>query len=195
MSQEQLSHSAFKAGFHFAVPLAEASAVEDLPRWYALSTLPRNENSVAGVLLRYGVEVFVPTSESVRMWKNRQRVTLQVPLFAGYVFVKIRSGERSKVLGATGAIRLVGNSKGPISISSAEIEFLRSKYCMENFTPYQELVVGQKVRISRGVMEGIEGVLVRKDSGFRFVMSIQMINQHIAAVMDAADLQPIDLDS
>lgn len=191
MSLHQQIQIGSRPEFPFATPLAAAAAIEEMPRWYALSTLPRNERSVAGHLASCGVEVFFPTSDSVRTWKNRQRVTVQVPLFVGYIFVRIRVAERARVLGATGAIRLVGNSKGPISISTAEIEFLRSKYCVENFAPYRDLVLGQKVRIARGVMEGIEGVLVRKDSGLRFVVTIQMINQHIAAVIDAADLESV----
>ena len=40
-------------------------------------------------------------------------------------------------------------------------------------------------------MQGVEGMLVRKDSDVRFVLTIESINQHIAAVVDGADLELI----
>ena len=118
-------------------------------------------------------------------------MTLQLPLFVGYVFTRLKLDERFRALGIVGALRFVGNSKGPLAISTAEIDFLRSKYCSENFKPFPDLVVGQRVRIGRGPMQGVEGMLVRRDSDIRFVLTIELINQHIAAVVDPADLQQI----
>ena len=164
---------------------------EERCHWYALSTLPRNERSVARSLELRGFEVFLPTYEAVKTWRNRQRVTVQVPLFVGYVFLRVRLEERSRALSTTGAVRFVGNSRGPVAIPSSEIEFLRTKYCAEAFKPYQDLVVGQQVRVWRGVMKGIEGVLVRKDKDVRFVLTIKLINQHIAAIVEPADLEAV----
>jgi transcription elongation factor len=57
--------------------------------------------------------------------------------------------------------------------------------------PYRELVVGKKVRIKSGSMEGVEGVLVRKGNGLRFVLALEMINQFAAIEVDAEDLEPV----
>jgi transcription elongation factor len=52
-------------------------------------------------------------------------------------------------------------------------------------------VVGKKVRIKSGSMEGVEGVLVRKGNGLRFVLALEMINQFAAIEVDAEDLEPV----
>jgi transcription antitermination factor NusG len=175
-----------------ANPLASASGIcGEATHWYALSTLPRNEKSVARSLETLGYQVYLPTYATVRTWKNRQRVTVELPLFLGYVFLRTTRADRFRALSTTGAVRFVGNSQGPSAIPLNEIAFLQSRYCAESFEPYHDLVVGQQVRVSRGVLSGLEGVLVRKHNDVRFVMTVQLINQHIAAVVDAADLEPL----
>jgi transcription antitermination factor NusG len=172
-------------------PASDMGIEGDAPHWYALSTMPRNENSVARSLEGIGYEVYLPTYSTVKLWKNRQRVIVELPLFLGYVFLRTRRADRFRALCTTGAVRFVGNSQGPTAIPLTEITFLQSKYCADSFEPYRELVVGQQVRVFRGVLHGIEGVLVRKDNDVRFVMTIKLINQHIAAIVDAADLEPL----
>ena len=44
--------------------------------WYAVYTLPQNERSVARYLDINAIESFLPTCESIRRWKNRQRVKI-----------------------------------------------------------------------------------------------------------------------
>ena len=40
-------------------------------------------------------------------------------------------------------------------------------------------------------MEGVEGTLVRKSDSLRFVLSLELINQHAAIHVDAEDLEPV----
>ena len=40
------------------------------------------------------IELFLPTYETVRIWKNRQRIKLTLPLFPTYLFVHINSSQR-----------------------------------------------------------------------------------------------------
>ena len=84
--------------------------------WYAISTLPRNEQSVARYLDANRIESFLPTCESVRRWRNRQNVTVVEALFPTYVFARIHKSEQSSVLRSPGVRRIVGNHKGPIAL-------------------------------------------------------------------------------
>ncbi|MFZ0304501.1 MAG: hypothetical protein WAL75_17550 [Terracidiphilus sp.] len=38
-------------------------------------------------------------------------------------------------------------------------------------------------------MQGIEGTLVRKKSSLRFVLTLELINQHVAVEVDADELE------
>jgi transcription antitermination factor NusG len=159
--------------------------------WFAVFTVPQNEKSAARHLSLREVESFVPTYQSVRVWKNRQRVELTLPLFPSYLFVRIHNRDRGKVLGAPGVLRIVGNNREPIPVPDSIIEFLRSDLCKNKIEPYCELVVGQKVRICNGPMHGLQGVLVRKNSNLRFVLTIDLINQRAAVEIGAENLEPV----
>jgi transcription antitermination factor NusG len=158
--------------------------------WYAVFTIPQNEKSVVKHLDLREVESFLPTFETVRVWKNRQRMKLVLPLFPGYLFVHVNSRERAMVLQSPGVLHIVGNGREYVPLPEPEIEFLRSGLCRERIEPYRELVVGERVRVRSGMMRGVCGTLVRKGSGVRFVVTLQLINQHAAVLVDAEDLEP-----
>ena len=160
-------------------------------KWYAVFTVPQNEKSVVKHLDLREVESFLPTYETVRVWKNRQRMKIVLPLFPSYLFVHINSRERTKVLQSPGVLHIVGNGRKQVPLPDAEIEFLRSGLCRQRIEPYRELVVGEKVRIKGGVMRGVCGTLVRKGGGFRFVLTLELINQHAAVQVNAEDLEPL----
>jgi transcription antitermination factor NusG len=128
-------------------------------------------------------------------WKNRQRVKLILPLFPSYLFVHIHSSERAKVLQSPGVLQIVGNSREGVTLPDAEVEFLRSGFCKQRIAPYHEFVIGEKVRIKSGVMQGLHGTLIRKNNDMRFVLTIEMINQHAAIQVDPEDLEPIVVSS
>lgn len=158
--------------------------------WYAVFTVPQNEKSVIKYLNVWQIESFCPTYEIIRMWRNRQRMKIVLPLFPTYLFVHINLRERAKVLQSPGVLQIVGKRKEYLPLADSEIEFLRSGVCQQRIEPYRELVIGEKVRIKSGVMQGVRGTLVRKGSSMRFVLTLDLINQHAAIQVDAEDLEP-----
>src|SRR5208337_1909130 len=83
-------------------PIAWASVEPDEAKWYAVFTLPQNEKSAARQLAVREVEAFLPTYETVKVWKNRQRVRTVLPLFPTYLFVRIDCRQRRRVLESPG---------------------------------------------------------------------------------------------
>ena len=174
-----------------ARPMPWTEDVPAGPKWYAVFTLPQNEKSAARQLGLREVETFLPTYESVKVWKNRQRVRTVLPLFPTYLFVRIDCRQRRRVLESPGVIHIVSNGREQVPVPDAEIELLRSGLREKTMEPYRELAVGKKVRIKSGSMEGVEGVLVRTGNGFRFVMALKLINQFAAVEVEAGDLEQI----
>lgn len=171
--------------------LLGSRAIQQEMKWYAVYTLPQNERAVARQLDLRSIESFLPTYETMRVWKNRQRVRIERALFPTYVFVRIRPADRLSVLQSTGVLRIVGNRQGPVPLPNHEIEFLRSEFCRQRLEPYPELVVGRRVRIRYGALRGVEGVLIQKKESLRFVLTLQLINQHAAVDVAADELEPI----
>ena len=190
MSTSYSQFSDFPASFESQEALAD-QAVGDDRKWYAVFTLSQNERSAARYLDTRQIESFVPTCESIRVWKNRQRVKVVQALFPTYLFVKIHDGEQSMVLQSPGVRRLVGNQNGPVPLPEAEIEFLRSGFCRQRVEPYRDLIIGERVRVKYGPMQGLEGVLVRKKNSMRFVLTLPLINQSAAVEVSADDLEAV----
>jgi transcription antitermination factor NusG len=159
--------------------------------WYAVYTVPQHEKSVLKQLDIREIESFLPTYETIRAWKNRQRMKLILPLFPTYLFVHINPRERAKVLQSPGVLQIVGNSRAGVPLLDSEIKFLRSDFCRQRIEPYRDLVIGEKVRVKSGVMQGLRGTLVRKSNSMRFVLTLELINQHAAIQVNAEDVEPI----
>ena len=159
-------------------------------RWFATFTLPQNEKSVLKQLDLRNVESFLPTYETVRVWKNRQRKRITLPLFPTYLFVRITRAERTKVLACPGVLHIVGKHREPLPLEDSDVDILRSDFCRRRMEPFHDVLIGEKVRIKSGIMQGVQGTLVRKSGGHRFVLTIEMINQHAAIEVNAEDTEP-----
>ena len=158
--------------------------------WYAAYTRAQHEKHVAAELGMREVEHFLPPYSSMRRWKDR-RVQLQLPLFPGYVFVRLALRERLRVLQIPSVVRLVGFSGQPTALPDTEMEIMRSGLSQSlRAEPHPFLTVGRRVRITGGPFAGLEGVLRRKKSGMRVVVSLGLIQRSVAVDVDVADLRP-----
>lgn len=162
------------------------------PHWYAVHTSANHEKRVVEQLGARGVEHFLPLYSSVRHWKDR-RVTLQLPLFPGYVFVHMALRERLRVLQLPGVARLIGFNGTPTPLPQTEMDALRAS--LEggaHAEPHPFLTVGQKVRVKGGPLRGTQGILMRRKNQFRFVLSLHLIMRSVAVELDHVDLEPLD---
>jgi transcription antitermination factor NusG len=57
--------------------------------------------------------------------------------------------------------------------------------------PYPFTKQGDRVRIIRGPLRGLEGVLLEKKSLLKFVVSVDLIAQSAACEVDASDVERI----
>jgi transcription antitermination factor NusG len=162
---------------------------DDERRWFAVFTVPQNEQSTARHFDMLQIESFLPTYATVRVWKNRQRKTIMQPLFPTYLFVRIADRQRGRVLGTPGVLQIVGTRQQPLPVDNSEIEFLKTYCTVRRIEPFRDLVVGEPVRIKSGALKGLKGVLVRRNSNLRFVLTLEMINQNAAIEVDAGDLE------
>jgi len=159
--------------------------------WYAAYTCAQHEKRVAEQLAKREVEHFLPLYSSVRRWKDR-RARLTLPLFPGYIFVRLALQDRLCVLQVPGVVRLIGFGGLPTELSNEEVEVLRSGLADKlHVEPHPFLTVGRRVRIICGPLAGFEGFLQRKKNNFRFVVSIELIRSAFAVDVDAGDVQPL----
>jgi len=161
----------------------------DQPRWYVLHTCANHEKRVAQQLAERDVEQFLPLFESTRRWKDR-RVRLQLPLFSGYVFVRLPLRNRLRVLALPSVVRLVGFGGIAAPITDEEIETLRQILVPQlRALPHPYLTKGKRVRILDGPLKGAEGTLLRRKRGCRVVLSVDLIARAASVEIDARDIE------
>jgi transcription termination/antitermination protein NusG len=159
--------------------------------WYAVHVKARHEFKVWERLKDAGIVVFLPAIERLRKWKDRKKI-IQFPLFPCYLFVNIRGSheDRLAVLKTKGVVRFLGSASGePEPIPEEQIfslqQVIQSKMELD---PYPYLQEGNRVRISRGPLAGIEGILVEKAGQHKLILSIDILCQSTAVTIDASEV-------
>ena len=159
-------------------------------RWFAACTFHHHEKYVNRQLIERSITSFLPLYRHSTKWTDRRKI-VELPLFPGYIFVHIAKRDRVGVLELAAVVRFVTLQGRPVPMEDHEIECLRSG--LEGGViaePHPLLCVGSRVRVVRGSMAGLEGILVRKKNKTRVVVSLRAIMQSIALEIDTLELEP-----
>ena len=117
---------------------------------------------------------------------------LQLPLFPGYVFVRMALMDRLRVLQVPSVVRLVGFNGHLSVLPDTEIEGLKNGLAGGvRAEPHPFLTTGRRVRIKTGPFEGREGILLRRKGNLRVVLSIELIMRSIVVDVEAESVEPI----
>jgi transcription antitermination factor NusG len=160
-------------------------------QWYALRTRSRHEKLVRDQLEKQGIEPLLPTVKRLSQWKDRKK-EIEVPLFSGYCFVRFSLQDRLPVQKVSGVVEVVGSGSHPEPIPEEEIEALKT--LMNSVLPYDlhpYLHEGMMVEVVRGPLQGVQGILLRKEKRHRLVIGVRLIQQAAAVEIDVRDVLPV----
>jgi len=165
--------------------------VENESAWWALYTRHQHEKVVAEMLSTKGFETFLPLYESVRRWKDRKKL-LSLPLFPCYVFVRGGWDRKLQIVTTPGVHMILYHGERVATIPEAEMEAIqRAVGGSLHVEPHPFLKCGERVRVLRGALEGVEGILIRKKNLYRLVLSVDMLAQSVGVEIDASDVEPV----
>jgi transcription antitermination factor NusG len=160
--------------------------------WYAVHVRSRHEFKVLDRLTRAGIDVFLPVVERLNKWKDRKKL-VSFPLFPGYLFVHIHKiyDTMLAILKTPGVVRFIGIIPGePEPVPNEQIDSLkRLVESKENLDPYPYLKEGQRVRIKKGPLAGVEGILTEKAGQHLLVLSVDILRQGVSIKIDASDVE------
>lgn len=160
-------------------------------QWFALYTRHQHEKAVAQFLAVDGIQVFLPLYSVAHRWKDRVK-QLSIPLFPNYVFVCACFEGRVGILRTPGVYDFVRTAGQPSPIPGEEIEAIRRT--IENglsVEPHPFLNIGDRVRAKSGPLEGLEGILIRKKTLYRLVLSVELLARSIAVEVDVVDFERV----
>jgi transcription antitermination factor NusG len=162
--------------------------VKSTSLWFAACTQPRHEKVVAKFLEIRKIETYLPLHRKIRSWNGR-RAEVDLPLFAGYVFVRLPLEERVKVLETPSVRSFVTFNGKPAPLPEEEIEALKRSLAVRCAEPYPFFQVGKRVRIAAGPLEGLEGRILRRKGKLRMIVSVDFLQRSIAVDLEPADLR------
>ena len=144
--------------------------------WYAVYVRSRQEKKVQQLFEQMGIESSLPLIKTTRKWSDRKK-KVEIPLFRGYVFVRIDIGkDKLNILQTDGVVKFIGIRNKPSRIPDEEIHWVN--LIVEKSDTVQnekEIPVGQKVRVIAGPFKGVEGVAMRAGNQSRLVILIESI--------------------
>ena len=162
--------------------------------WYAVWTRSHAERLVHDQLAAKGFDVFLPM---LHVWSRRggERHAINVPMFPGYLFLRHAMDKSSyaQVLQARGLVRLLGESWDRLTtLPDGEIHSIKSVLSAQlAVMAHPFLRLGQRVRVTRGPLADVEGILVRtQPDKDLLVLSVETLRQSIAVVVEAVDVTP-----
>jgi len=159
--------------------------------WYAVRVRSRYEFTTSGLLREKGLEYFLPSYRSRRLWSDRVK-ELDVPLFAGYVFCRFDFASMLRVLTTPGVMDIVSAGKTPIPVDEGEISALQ-EICSSGVPvePWPYLQRGRQIVIERGPLAGAEGIVVEMKGRWRLIASISILHRSVAAEIDREWIRPV----
>ena len=162
--------------------------------WYAVWTRSRQEKAASKMLDMLGVHHYLPLKSELRSWSDRRQL-VEVPLFSGYLFVNmsLANGSKLQVLKVPGIVAFVGNQTGPLPIPSKQIEDIRTVLATGTACSVKPIFKeGNRVRVRRGALLGVEGRLVRVNSDCQLLIAVDMIRQSLAVSVSSDDIELLD---
>jgi transcription antitermination factor NusG len=163
------------------------SVIPTLP-WYAICIRSSQEKNAELVLAKKGLETYLPTYKEDRRWSDRI-VSIDRPIFPGYLFCRFDCSDRLAILNTPGVMSVVGFGAKLAEVPEEEIEAVREILSSGMAArPHRYLIEGQRVRIHRGPLRGLEGRLLRQKGKCTFVVSIELLQRSISVEIDSDSL-------
>ncbi len=160
--------------------------------WYAIYVRSRFEKKVERCLKARHLDSFLPVIKEVRQWSDRKK-KVDVPLFAGYLFVRIDLNDRVEILQIDGVVKFVGPNDRPSIVPEEQVKWVRilgghSETLLHE--PY--VTVGDTVLVTGGPFRGLCGQVQRRKGPTRVIITLESITQSVSVEVRPEFLKSLD---
>ena len=157
--------------------------------WYAIYVRSRHEKNVHSALMNKDIESSLPLKAVIRQWSDRKK-KVQLPMFRGYVFVKINLNiDKLNVLQTPGIVKFIHFKNKIPTIPEEQIFWLDALLSSESEINYEtQYLPGNEAEVIAGPFKGLKGKVIKQKSVLRVILWIDIIMQGISVEMDLADL-------
>jgi transcription antitermination factor NusG len=152
---------------------------------------PRCEKKIAEYCRVLGAECYLPLRSETKVYQRR-KVTVDKPIFPGYVFASFDRQQRLSLLKTNQVVRfLETDDEGRLL---HELEQIRKALGVDpSLGADAAIAEGQAVRITGGPFMGVEGWVQAVRSHNKVCLNVDMIGQAIVVEVAREYLEPIDI--
>ena len=172
------------AGMVQLAPCAScAVGISDMnKKWFIIQVNNNTEKSSSERLSELGYETYLPVQEVTSVWKDGRKKVRQRILIPNMVFIRLSEQERKDVLSFPFVKRFMVNRAGslnsfnrhPIATIPDEqmnqLKFMLGQSESSVSIESNQLVLGSRIRIVRGLLRGLEGELLQSSIGKSYIM-------------------------
>jgi transcriptional antiterminator RfaH len=161
--------------------------VSELP-WFVAHTRPRREKKLVEYCLREGISATLPCCDSAHKYRGKT-VVFRKPLFPGYVFLQLKSGQKDSVRQSDHVANLLEVfDQETFSSQLADILLALESDLEVRLIP--SIGEGMRVRIKSGPLQGLEGWVEQRYGMSTVLLRLNFINEAAAVKIDADQLTP-----
>jgi transcription antitermination factor NusG len=160
--------------------------------WFALQIYTGKERWTAAELEERGYDVLLLLYSIQRQWSDR-KVTIERPLFPGYLFCRFEQALRVKVAAVPGVLQVIGSGKTPIPVGEHEIRSLQ-KIAEAGWpaSPCPYVNSGDLVEVAGGALDGVVGRVVSVRRKLRVVVSVSILERSVSVEVDQTRLRVVE---
>ena len=164
--------------------------MNDEPKWHVLHVRPRCEKKMAEYCVTQHVSHYLPLREETKVYQRR-KVTVEKPVFPGYVFTVFNSEERMLVLKSHAVVRILEVLDQTRFVK--ELEQVRQALDVDpTLGACAAFEAGKRVRIGGGPFQGLEGIVQTVKGKTRVLLNVEMIGQAVAVEADMGLLEAME---
>lgn len=148
-------------------------------RWLAAYVKMHHEKRVRDRLTAMGIENFLPVQEEVRQWSDRKKKVERV-LIPMMIFVRVDTQEQRSVITHPSVLRYLTlrGEHTPTEIPAEQME--RFRFMLDHSDSAvsfstDDLQPGEKVRVIKGPLAGLEGELITVEGKSKIAIRIHQL--------------------
>ncbi len=148
-------------------------------RWLAAYVKMHHEKKIREYLNTLGIENFLPVQTEIRQWSDRKKKIERV-LIPMMIFVRVNSEEQKTVITLPSVLRylVLRGERTPSEIPDYQMNQFR--FMVDNsdnpiYFSSSDFQPGQKIRIIKGPLNGLEGELVTVDEKSNIAIRIAQL--------------------
>lgn len=160
-----------------------------MQNWKVLFVKPRAEKKVSEYCTLYNIPFYLPLREKTRV-VQRRKITVQLPVFPGYVFAKFPASQRLPLQQTNLVVRIL-EPLHPRRMLRDLIMVRRALKADPALKPAKHLTQGRPVRIVAGPFQGVEGRVARMSGTLKVVLNIDMIGQAVSVTAEVDQVETL----